>query len=542
MDTICANSWFNKSVATNLYLPNTNFYHSNAFKKDRNLKHAIFKTNDICPINIEKNKPFDYISAFDKICDGHIKNIQHIKNNNDDVKKYQTKIKSLNTKFEKNLSQINTVTRVNKIHLQLTDIQKTIIKNWINECRNVYNYCVSKLENNNKYFNNGYKKIKVEIFNELYGDSKKPVPYDILTDEVRIFCSNLKSCFTNLKNKNITHFKMNKKLKTNTNYSLLIPSKSISKNGIFITMLNKINNFNIKNLPSHDCRLFYNYKTDNFTLICPIDINCKIINNREPIVSIDPGERKFISFYGLNSYGYIGKNIRKPILKLKNSISKYQKILANGLNKNGDKIRNQNQIKNKISKNYKKIKNIIKELHNQTAYYLCNNYDKILLPKFETQKMISNKRSFKEYKTAFINEGKTLEEQKAKAKIFTKKIRLNKNVKYVLGCLSHFSFKQHLQSKSLEYGCQLKIVSEEFTSKTCTNCGYISDKYSNRIKTCTNCNYSIDRDYNGARNILIKNLHLFKYEAIKPMVTYKPTDNLTINYLKERAIDYNTLL
>lgn len=221
-----------------------------------------------------------------------------------------------------------------------------------------------------------------------------------------------------------------------------------------------------------------------------------------------------------------GKNIRKPILKIKNSISKYQKILSNGLNKKGNKLKNRKQLKNKIRKKYKKIKNIIKEVHNQTAHYLCNNYDKILLPKFETQKMISTKKSFKEYKKDFINEGKTYEDKKEKSKIFTKKIRLNRNVKYMLGCLSHYSFKQHLQNKSLEYGCQLKIVTEEFTSKTCTNCGYISDKYNNRIKTCTNCNYSIDRDYNGARNILIKNLHMFKYEAIKPMVSYKPPDNL----------------
>ena len=50
------------------------------------------------------------------------------------------------------------------------------------------------------------------------------------------------------------------------------------------------------------------------------------------------------------------------------------------------------------------------------------------------------------------------------------------------------------------------IVTEEYTSKTCTRCGGISDKYNRRRKECEYCKYKIDRDINGSRNILIKNL------------------------------------
>jgi len=55
-----------------------------------------------------------------------------------------------------------------------------------------------------------------------------------------------------------------------------------------------------------------------------------------------------------------------------------------------------------------------------------------------------------------------------------------------------------------EYGCEVKIVTEEYTSKCC-RCGILSDNYTNRIKSCSNCNLKIDRDINGSRNILIKN-------------------------------------
>ena len=64
--------------------------------------------------------------------------------------------------------------------------------------------------------------------------------------------------------------------------------------------------------------------------------------------------------------------------------------------------------------------------------------------------------------------------------------------------------KQHLANKAKVYGCLVKVVSYEYTSNTCTNCGYISESYNKeRVKTCENCNYKIDRDTNGVRNICV---------------------------------------
>ena len=312
---------------------------------------------------------------------------------------------------------------------------------------------------------------------------------------------------------------MNKILLTATNYSLYIPLKSIQEHGIFTTLLGKVDNFPKLNT-LHDCRLFYNYNLDSFTLLVPTSYQCKPIQNREPICAIDPGESKFISFYGLQSHGYIGKDIRKPLLKIRNKISRYQKILSKNINKKNGKLNNRKKLHKKIRKLYKKSKNIIKELHNQSANYLCKSYDKILIPKFETQQMIKTKKKFKEYKLEYINEGITLEDRRKKSREFTKKCRLSKNVKYVLNQLSHFSFRQHLANKAKEHGCLIKVVTEEFTSQTCTYCGTLSKTYDhNRMKTCSHCNYKIDRDINGARNILIKNINVFKYKVIKPMVS-----------------------
>lgn len=515
-----SSKWF-KNIKNNLIIdPNNDSFIKQRIIKNKVIKNKLWKTPCEPKIKYNDNPIFNYDEEEKKINDEFILKCNKLKENGK-----EKNILALTIKTKNKINNLNTVVKVNKYTLDLTKKQKVIISKWIDECKKVYNFCVEKNNTDNKYFSKGSLAVKATIFNELYGKNNKPCPYDILTDEVRIFYSNLKSCFSNLENGHIKHFEIKKKLKNNTNYSLLIPKKSIYKNGIFKTIFGNIKNLNLDELPKHDSRLFYNFKQQSYTLIIPTNINCVAIENREQICAIDPGEKIFATFYGLKSYGYIGKDIRKPLLNMRNKISKYQKILSKNKNKNESPIKNKKHIKNKIKKIYRKIKNLVKELHNQTSNYLCKNYDKILIPKFETQKMLKSDKTFKQYKKDLINEGKNFEEKRENAKKFTKKCRLNKNVKYVLNQLSHYNFRQHLSYKCEQYGCQIKIITEEYTSCTCSNCGFISNDYNKkRIKKCLNCKYKIDRDINGARNILLKNLGVFKYKAIKPKASYVPLD------------------
>jgi hypothetical protein len=58
----------------------------------------------------------------------------------------------------------------------------------------------------------------------------------------------------------------------------------------------------------------------------------------------------------------------------------------------------------------------------------------------------------------------------------------NKRVKFVMQMLSHYKFRQHLKNKCNEYGCEMIVVTEEYTSKTCTNCGKIENNFRKREK------------------------------------------------------------
>jgi putative transposase len=73
--------------------------------------------------------------------------------------------------------------------------------------------------------------------------------------------------------------------------------------------------------------------------------------------------------------------------------------------------------------------------------------------------------------------------------------------------LKHFTFRQRLIEKiKLVKDTQLYLVTEEYTSKTCTNCGSVKWNLGcNKIYKCNKCKLIIDRDVNGARNIFIKN-------------------------------------
>ena len=90
------------------------------------------------------------------------------------------------------------------------------------------------------------------------------------------------------------------------------------------------------------------------------------------------------------------------------------------------------------------------------------------------------------------------------------KTSLNKKTKDDLLKLSHYRFRQRLYEKTKEYkNFRVYTINESFTTKTCTNCGYIKNNVgSAKIFNCDKCFIKIDRDINGARNIFLKYVHI----------------------------------
>ena len=519
--------WFDLELSLILNLPDRT--KNNCISSFENLPQGIqcskfeFKDriNNIEFTKFNKN-PLD---EHKKINDSTEKRIKKIKDNTkiSDSKK-DIKIKEINTRTAKKINHINKVIKCDRYYLRMSTFQKNKIFDWMKECQRVYNKCVEIYTKNEHYFDVSYKSFKASFFDNLYGKRKKPAPYDMLTDELRAFCSNLKSCKTNLAEGNVSHFTIREKHQTETQ-SILIPSHNLGKHGFFTSFLGNIHKFeHIYNKYNKvfecDCRLQYIYETHQFILLVPNYTDIKKIKEREKIVALDPGAKIFQAYYGLNDFGTIGYDMAQYLSKKLRSIRHIQRHLSKGTNKKNEKLKNRRRLKKKLQNIYKNIRNKVNELHNQVAIFLCRTYDTILIPIFQTKKMIKNKDFAKKHIKEKVNKifkNKPREEAKKELRKYETSRRLSGRYKFILNMLSHYRFRQHLLNKCEEYGCRIKVVTEEYTSKTCTNCGHQSDIYVKRLKYCPICRHALNRDVNGSRNILIKNiLPLIEQEAEKP--------------------------
>jgi putative transposase len=213
----------------------------------------------------------------------------------------------------------------------------------------------------------------------------------------------------------------------------------------------------------HDCRLMF--KNNHWYIIIPIKKKReKIEYKKSKICSLDPGITTFQTMY---SPDRVYKFQRDPVV-LKRLQLKLDKMQS---------LRDKKQIgkqhyKRRERKLYQKQEDLIDDLHFKTANILTKEYKIILLPSFESQKM--------------AKKGK----------------RICRNLLQ----LKHYKFKQRIKEKCEERCCELRICTEEYTSKTCGWCGKVNILKNYNIFECSECKLKIDRDINGARNIFIKNM------------------------------------
>lgn len=197
----------------------------------------------------------------------------------------------------------------------------------------------------------------------------------------------------------------------------------------------------------------------------------------ESIVSLDPGVRTFQTTYDASGLATEwGKGDMNHIFVL---CRKADKMQESWTKKQGSKRRGARRTWYRI---LDKIKNKVKEIHRKLAVWLCENYKVVLVPLFESSKMVL----------------------KGKRKIHTKTARN-------MLTWSHYSFRELLKTKAELYPW-VKVVEcdEPYTSKTCGCCGEINSKLGgSKTFHCKKCNYVADRDINGARNIMLRYLSLY---------------------------------
>ena len=372
------------------------------------------------------------------------------------------------------------MTYCRKIRIYPTTKQKEYFETFFGASRYIYNKTIEWKKNNKDQKSLIFHKIRPHIIiaNKDLDDNHKEawlknIPYDTRQLSLKNALSSIKSSIQLLKNKNIQYFNHKFKSKKDKKQTFYIDHRALKNLNLFPSLLKKDKKLKVKKkykkyenyIPSSDSIILKDGK-NYYLLFTKEKEKINITEKKNNIISLDPGIKKFQSFYDTN--GYVGEfgniELKKKLFKTEKKIDKLMSISTKQ-----KKLR----LRNKCYKLRTKAKNIISDFHWKLSSFLCKNYKVILLPIFKSKKMRKN---------------------------------LDNISNRVLNLYSHYKFKERMIYQSNKYNCQLIIVDESYTTKTCGCCGMINNFIGNsNIFWCSSCKIELERDYQAARNILIKN-------------------------------------
>jgi transposase len=350
--------------------------------------------------------------------------------------------------------------------------QKKTIKKWLGVTRFIYNKCLEIIKSNSNW---SIKYLREKIINNANYKNKNQwmleYNYDLRDEALSDLLKNIKSNKAKGKKFDI-HFKSRKE-EYIKGASLSILAKHWNhKKGFFsnIYNTNKIkSNEKLPDILMYTSRLLKT-ATNKYFISLPLPLNENQVDVKEQnVIFIDPGSKCFLTGYdpsgkiivwGENDIGRIARLLHyKRKLQSKKSLKDFS----------SKKKRKYRLAELRIGE---KISNLIVDLHKKLAKWLCENYTKIYIPRLNFHKM--------------------------------KKLHSKEKAK--LASLSHCAFVDRLIWKSREYKCNIYEVQEDYTSKTCSNCGFLKQNLKGRIYNCDACNNVFDRDVNASKNIMLKYL------------------------------------
>lgn len=366
------------------------------------------------------------------------------------------------------------VIRCDRIELKPSNKQRYILKRWFSWYRWAYNQTVVYLRKDpeKKSFYSVRKGVK-DSWSQYQKKMLKQsgIPMHSVDNAIHDVLKAYKSAYSNKANGNIRKFIIRCKKKRCPKQTMTIEASAFSKrhNSFAVKVMGKEikSNASIKGI-DRDSRLTWDTRHGTFTLFAPIEIGAQKVTNRDSVCSLDPGIRTFQTVYSKNSVYEFGSKISQEVRQLLDKIEAL-------------KSHEGKRWYSKYSKRlYDKVTHKVDDLHWKTTSFLAKNYDTILLGSMSTADIVKSTGN------------------------------LHKRVRPIALLLKHFSFKQRLIAKAEEFGAEVIVVNEAWTSKTCGGCFERNHELGrSKIFRCPNCPFVWDRDFNGARNIMLKHFGHF---------------------------------
>jgi transposase len=197
------------------------------------------------------------------------------------------------------------------------------------------------------------------------------------------------------------------------------------------------------------------------------------------VVALDPGVRAFQTFYSPDQdFGSYAAGAR-GFSRVYKEAEKCDRMVTE-LNTQMLSYRQRRDLTKSKYRSIERVRNLVNEVHKKVANDLCSNYDTILIPVFETQRMVRKPK----------NDG---EKQRTIS---------SKTARGLLGW-KHFEFRNYLASKVIMAGKELMVVTEEYTTQCCGSCGALNKMGAAKVYECGECGFVCGRDENAARNIFL---------------------------------------
>lgn len=407
-----------------------------------------------------------------------------------------------------NQKHLDCITVSRSVRLYPNKEDTKVLRRWMGCSRYMYNEAVNYINENNVYQYEAIREVLTKEEN-LPRDWLKNLPSDARKYAVMNACDAFKSNFAK-KEKDPSHtFEVKTRSKKSSVQQFTFEAKSLRvlkeegntlRLGIVDTRVHQLTQEGIACSIKHKALIDQSRdpilqmdKLGRFTLIIrywkPSQLETQEQRSRRSsIVSLDPGVRTFMTTYSPDGTSYkLGDQASNRIYRLMIVDDKLQGRLQTNLRCDGSRMskanrRNLRQSRVRLSE---RIDNLVTELHWKVANFLVSRYEEIVIPPFETAKM---SKRYEATRQQWRKIGKKTTRQ--------------------MGRLRHFQFRQRLLYLAKCHGVQVHVVTEEYTSKTCTNCGDLHQTLGgNKVFKCASCGVAYDRDAGGSRNILIKNMN-----------------------------------
>lgn len=370
-----------------------------------------------------------------------------------------------------------------KIRIYPTRKQKETLARWFGTARWTYNKCLNSIENEG--VSRSKKDLRTRWITKTALESEftwaLETPSGIRDEAMNDILKAYKTCFSQ-KHK----FKMKFRSKKAPTQVITIQGRDYGRSrGVYADLFGHGKMKSGEPLPlkvEYACKLLKTFPLNEYYLIIPRPIAIEhVSDNQGSVVSLDPGVRTFFTCY--NPDGSVvewGKNDIQRVYRL---CSHLDKLCSQAYSKT-IRHRKRYKLKKAMARSRKKIRCLVDEMHHKLARWLCQTHSIILIPKFNTSQMVT----------------------KTKRNIGSKTTR-------AMCTWAHYRFRMFLLDKSRSFSdCKVIECDEHYTSKTCGVCGELNNALGGcKTFSCKTCGYQTDRDFNGARNVLLRYLSINKF-------------------------------